>query len=205
MSEVGTPEGQRDGAVGVPNGSHGLVIPLDPQRFPHVASSAWLAPGAVVVGDVTLGEDVSVWYNAVLRGDSDAVRVGPRSNLQDGVVVHTQSGDPALIGADVSVGHNAIIHGATVEDGCLIGMGATVLSGATIGSGSLIAAGALVPQGVTVPPHTLFAGVPGRVVRELRPEERAGVRENAEIYLRHTAHHAAATRELGAGNRDAEH
>ena len=177
----------------------GLVIELDPDRSPRIAASAWLAPGSVIVGAVEIAASVSVWYNAVVRGDSDAVRIGARSNLQDGVVVHTQAGDPAVIGADVSVGHNAVVHGATIEDGCLIGMGATVLSGAVVGAGSLVAAGALVPQGVVIPPHSLVAGVPGRVVRELRPEERDSVRENAEIYLRHTAHHAAATRATAAG------
>ncbi|MBL3700328.1 gamma carbonic anhydrase family protein [Leucobacter luti] len=174
--------------------SHGTVIALDPEHTPQIASSAWLAPGSVVVGAVTIAADVSVWYNAVVRGDSDIVAIGPRSNLQDGVVVHTQRGDAAIIGADVSVGHNAVVHGATIEDGCLIGMGATVLSGAIVGTGTLVAAGALVPQGVTIPPHSLVAGVPGRVIRELRPEERVSVRENAENYLGYTADHRAATR-----------
>lgn len=176
----------------------GTVIALDPKRTPELAPSVWLAAGSVVVGAVRVGAESSIWYNAVVRGDSDKVRIGERSNLQDGVVVHTQVGDPALIGDDVSVGHNAVIHGATIEDGCLIGMGATVLSGAVVGSGSLVAAGALVPQGVVVPPHSLFAGVPGRVVRELRPEERTSVAHNAEIYLTHTADHRTATGDAGA-------
>ena len=175
----------------------GTILALDAERRPRVAESAWIAHGAVVVGAVTIGEDASVWYNAVLRGDSDAVHVGPRTNLQDGVVVHTQRGDPAVIGADVSIGHNAVVHGATIEDGCLIGMSATVLSGAVIGTGSLVAAGALVPQGVTIPPHSLVAGVPARVVRELREAERESVRDNAEIYLAHTVHHRHATRDAG--------
>lgn len=175
----------------------GTVIPLDSERTPELAPSVWLATGAVVVGAVRVGADSSIWYNAVIRGDSDCVRIGARSNFQDGVVVHTQQGDPALIGDDVSVGHNAVIHGATIEDGCLIGMAATVLSGAVVGKGSLVAAGALVPQGVVVPPHSLFAGVPGRVIRELRPEERRAVAHNAEIYLVHTADHRAAAESAG--------
>lgn len=173
---------------------HGLVIGVEPYGTPRVHDSVWLAPGSIVVGDVTIGEGSGVWYNAVVRGDSDAVRIGARSNLQDGVVVHTQRGDPAVIGDDVSVGHNAVVHGATIEDGCLIGMGATVLSGAVVGEGSLIAAGALVPQGAAIPPRSLVAGVPGRVVRELREDDREAVRRNAEAYLEYTEHHRAATR-----------
>ncbi|WP_125099224.1 gamma carbonic anhydrase family protein [Leucobacter chromiireducens] len=202
MSESHTTQPAASAGADPQSRLHGLVIPLDPVRTPRLAGGVWLAPGAVVVGDVVLAEEVSVWYNAVVRGDSDVVRIGPRTNLQDGVVVHTQKGDPAVIGADVSVGHNATIHGATIEAGCLVGMGATVLSGATVGAGALIAAGALVPQGVSVPAHSLFAGVPGRVIRELRPEERAGVRDNAANYLQYTEHHAEATREHRRENRD---
>src|SRR5690606_14905024 len=131
----------------------------------HIHESAWLAPGSVVVGDVEIAADSSIWYNAVVRGDSNAVRIGARTNVQDGVVIHTQRGahgsGSAIIGDDVSIGHNAVVHGATVENGCLIGMNATVLSGAVVGEGSLIAAGALVPQGMKVPPRSLVAGVPG--------------------------------------------
>ena len=175
--------------------SGGLLIALDAAGVPEIAPSAWIAPGAIVVGDVTIGADSSVWYNAVVRGDSDAVRIGERTNIQDGVVVHTQRGDAAEIGNDVSIGHNAIVHGARIEHGCLIGMGATVLSGAVVGEGSLVAAGALVPQGVRIPPHSLVAGVPGRVVRELRDDDRAAVQRNAELYAGHTVRHRAATRE----------
>ncbi|MFV0435128.1 MAG: gamma carbonic anhydrase family protein [Leucobacter sp.] len=175
---------------------HGRIIAVEPFGAPAVDPSAWLAPGSIVVGDVTIGPDSSVWYNAVIRGDSDAVRIGARSNFQDGVVVHTQrGGDAAIIGDDVSVGHNAVVHGATVENGCLIGMNATVLSGAVIGEGSLVAAGAVVPQGMRVPPHSLVAGVPARVVRDLRDADREAVRRNSEIYLDYTSAHAAATRD----------
>ncbi len=186
--------------------SAGHIIALDAHRTPQVHPSAWLAPGAVVVGAVDVGADASIWYHAVLRGDSDTVRVGARSNIQDGVVVHTQQGDPAIIGDDVSIGHNAVVHGATIGDGCLIGMNATVLSGATVGAGALVAAGALVPQGAVIPPHSLVAGVPGRVVRELRADERESVRKNAALYLAHTNDHRSATRgaatRVGSGTED---
>lgn len=175
---------------------HGLVIPVPPYGAPEIDASVWLAPGSIVVGDVTVGAGSSIWYHAVVRGDSDAVRIGERANLQDGVVVHTQRGDPAVIGDDVSIGHHATVHGATIERGCLIGMGSTILSGAVIGEGSLVAAGALVPQGVRIPPGSLVAGVPGRVVRELRDEDREAVRRNAELYLVYTEHHRAATRDV---------
>ena len=176
-------------------GPQGLVIALDAERTPVVAESAWLAPGSVVVGAVRIAEDASVWYNSVLRGDSDAIEIGARANLQDGVVIHThRGGHPAIIGADVSIGHNAVVHGATIEDGCLIGMSATVLNGATVGTGSLIAAGALVPQGVVIPPHSLVAGLPARVVRELSSDERDSLAENAAAYLGYTELHRAATR-----------
>lgn len=174
-------------------GHHGQIIAVPPYGAPDVHESAWLAPGSFVVGDVVIGEASSVWYNAVIRGDSDAVRIGRRSNLQDGVIVHTQKGDPAVIGDDVSLGHNAVVHGATIENGCLIGMNSTVLSGAVVGEGSLVAAGALVPQGMEVPPRSLVAGVPAKIVRELREDDRKAVRRNSELYVGYTEHHRAAT------------
>lgn len=173
---------------------HGLVLAVPPYGAPSLHGSVWLAPGSVVVGDVTIGEASSVWYNAVVRGDSDAVRIGARTNLQDGVVVHTQAGNPAVIGDDVSVGHGAIVHGARVERGCLVGMNATVLSGAIVGEGSLVAAGALVPQGMQIPARSLVAGVPARIVRELRDGDEEAVRLNAQRYATYTAAHRAATR-----------
>lgn len=167
------------------------VWALSPSQSPEIHASAWIAPGAVVVGSVRLGENASVWYNAVVRGDSDRITIGARSNLQDGVSVHVARGNPVVLGEDVSVGHNAVVHGATVEDGCLIGMNATVLNGAVIGAGSLVAAGALVAQGKQIPPGSLVAGVPGKVVRPLSEEERAGLIANAQIYLEHTLEHRA--------------
>ena len=169
----------------------GRVLTLETQS-PRVHSTVWLAPGSVVVGDAAIGPHSSVWYNAVVRGDSDSVTIGARSNIQDGAVVHTQKGNPAILGDDVSVGHNAVVHGARIGDGCLIGMSATVLSGAVVEDGALIAAGALVPQGMRIPKHTLAAGVPARLIRELTDAERIELRVNAERYLGYTATHASA-------------
>lgn len=145
------------------------------------------------MGAVTLSEQSSVWYNAVLRADSASITIGSRSNLQDNVSVHVDVDSPVIIGEDVSVGHNAVVHGCTVEDGSLIGMGAVVLSGAVIGAGSLVAGGALVLAGTVVPPGSLVAGVPAKVRRELSDEERAGLIRNAEIYLAHSETHRLAT------------
>ncbi|MEO7131509.1 MAG: gamma carbonic anhydrase family protein [Dermatophilaceae bacterium] len=163
------------------------------ERVPHVDPTAWVAPSADVVGAVDLREDSSVWYTAVLRADTDPIVLGPRSNLQDGVVVHTDPGHPTTIGAGVSVGHRAVLHGCTIEDDCLIGMGAVVLNGAVVGTGSLIAAGAVVPEGAVIPPRSLVAGVPGKVRRELSDEDLARIRQNADVYVELARTHRAAT------------
>jgi carbonic anhydrase/acetyltransferase-like protein (isoleucine patch superfamily) len=157
---------------------------------PVVPESAFVAAGARLIGAVNLGEQASVWYNAVLRGDSDSITVGARSNLQDNVSVHVDRGSPVVIGEDVSVGHNAVVHGCTIEDGCLIGMGSVVLSRAVIGAGSLVAGGAVVLEGTVVPPGSLVAGVPAKVRRELTADERKKILRNAAVYLRHSATHA---------------
>jgi carbonic anhydrase/acetyltransferase-like protein (isoleucine patch superfamily) len=169
------------------------ILGLGEGRTPRLDPTAWAAPGAVLVGDVELGERASVWYGAVLRAESASIRLGAGSNLQDGVVVHVDAGLDARIGAGVSVGHNAVLHGCTLEDDVLVGMNATVLNGAVIGSGSLVAAGAVVLEGSLVPPGSLVAGVPARVRRELTEEERAGIRRNAESYLLLTEIHRGAT------------
>ncbi|MFT4232428.1 MAG: gamma carbonic anhydrase family protein [Leucobacter sp.] len=175
---------------------HGRVIAIEPYGAPALDPTVWLAPGSCVIGDVELGPGCSVWYNAVLRADSNSIRVGARTNFQDGVIIHTErDGTPTVIGDDVSFGHNAIAHGCVVENGCLIGMNATVLSGAVIGEGSLVAAGAVVREGSRVPPHSLVAGVPAKVLRELTEEERVRVRANSEFYLEYTESHRRATRE----------
>ncbi|MDR6691029.1 carbonic anhydrase/acetyltransferase-like protein (isoleucine patch superfamily) [Microbacterium sp. 1154] len=164
-----------------------------PDAAPHLHGTAFVASGARVIGAVTLGEGASVWYNAVVRGDSAAISVGPRSNLQDNVSVHVDRGRPVVIGADVSVGHNAVVHGCTIGDGTLIGMGSVVLSGAEIGPGCLVAGGAVVLEGTVVPEGSLVAGVPAKVRRALTDEERAGILRNAQTYLAHTARHVSAT------------
>lgn len=165
---------------------------------PEVHPGAWVAPTATLVGRVTLAEGASVFYGAVLRGDMDPITVGPRSNIQDGCVLHTDPGQPLTVGADVSVGHAAVLHGCTVEDGCLIGMGATVLNGARVGRGSLVAAGAVVPEGMEVPPGSLVAGVPAKVRRELSPEQTDALRQNAATYVELARRHRAATAGDGA-------
>ncbi|GAB0103104.1 gamma carbonic anhydrase family protein [Nocardia sp. JMUB6875] len=159
------------------------------EHAPQVDENAWIAPNATVVGRVRLEAEVSVWYSAVLRGDMDEITVGARSNIQDGCVLHADPGFPCTVGEGVSVGHNAILHGCTVGDDVLIGMGATVLNGAVIGAGSLIAANALVPEGAQIPPGSLVAGVPGKVRRELSEAERDHIRLNAAAYLHNTALH----------------
>ena len=164
-----------------------------PGRTPSLDPSAFLAAGARVIGSVTIGEGSSVWYNAVLRADSDTITIGRGSNAQDNVSVHVDEGHPVVIGDDVSIGHNAVVHGCTIGDGSLIGMGAVVLSGAVIGSECLIAGGALVLGGTEVPDGSLVAGVPAKVRRELTASEREGLRANARIYRGHTATHREAT------------
>ncbi|KEP75890.1 anhydrase [Microbacterium sp. SUBG005] len=161
---------------------------------PAVHDTAFVASGARIVGDVRLSERASVWYNAVLRGDSAPIVIGARSNLQDNVSVHVDAGHGVVIGDDVSVGHNAVVHGCRIDDGSLIGMGSVVLSGAHIGAGSLVAGGAVVLEGTTVPPGSLVAGVPAKVRRALTDDERAGILRNAQTYLRHTVRHADARR-----------
>lgn len=173
-----------------------MHITLDGQS-PVVHETAWTAPGVVLVADVELGEEVSVWYGAVLRADCDAIRIGARSNLQDNVVVHTDAGFPVHVGTGVSVGHGAVLHGCTVEDDVLVGMGATILNGARIGAGSLIAAGALVPENADISPGSLVAGVPGKVRRELREEEVEHIRANGRMYLDLARRHSAATAAAG--------
>jgi carbonic anhydrase/acetyltransferase-like protein (isoleucine patch superfamily) len=161
-------------------------------RAPRLAASAWAAPSADLVGAVELQDDSSVWYTAVLRADYDPIVLGPRSNLQDGVVVHTDVGRPATIGSGVSVGHRAVLHGCTIGDDCLIGMGSIILNGAVVGEGSLIAAGAVVQESAVIPPRSLVAGVPGKVRRELSDEDVARIRLNAEVYVELARLHRAA-------------
>ncbi|WP_040795235.1 gamma carbonic anhydrase family protein [Nocardia higoensis] len=160
---------------------------------PEIDESAWLAPNATVIGQVRLAAEVSIWYSAVLRGDLEQITIGERTNIQDGCVLHADPGFPLTIGSGVSVGHNAILHGCTVGDDVLVGMGATVLNGAVIGAGSLIAANALIPEGAQIPPGSLVAGVPGKVRRELDEAAKDGIRLNAAVYVHNTGTHRKAT------------
>ena len=152
--------------------------------MPQFPASCYIDPSAQLVGDVILGEQSSVWMNAVLRGDVHSIRVGAKSNVQDCAVLHGQRNQyPVIVGDWVTVGHNATVHGCVVEDEVLIGMGSTILNGAVIGTGSIIAAGAVVPERTIVPPRTLWAGVPARQRRELGPEDRKAILEFAQNYL----------------------
>ena len=144
---------------------------------------AYIHPSAVVCGDVTLGAHASVWATAVVRGDSAPIVIGAATNVQDGTVIHVDAGVPCVIGARVAIGHRAIVHGATVEDQCLIAMGAILLNRVRVGSGSIIGAGALCPEGMVVPPNSLVLGLPGRVVRETTPAERDRIARTVESYL----------------------
>lgn len=147
----------------------GAILQRYLDRLPRIGEDCYVAPGAALVGDVRLDDGASVWFGCVLRGDVNHIHVGPRSNLQDGTVVHLGDRDPTRVGADVVVGHRAVLHGCTIGDRCLVGIQATVLDGAVVGAGSIIGAGALVPAGREIPPHSLVLGVPGAVVRTLDP------------------------------------
>ena len=155
---------------------------------PTIHPTTFVAASATIIGDVVLAEDTSVWFGAVLRGDNDAIRIGPRTNIQDQVIVHVDPDEPCTIGADVTVGHRAIIHAATIEDGCLIGMGAIVLNGAVVGAGSIVGAGAVVREGEVIPPRSLVVGIPAKVVRQLTD---AQVQENLASAARYVANSRA--------------
>ena len=159
---------------------------------PQIEPTAWLAPSATVIGRAVIADRASVFYGAVVRADTDAITLGARSNLQDNVSVHCDAGSPTTIGEGVSVGHNAVLHGCTIEDDCLIGMSATVLNRAVIGRESLIAAGTVVLEDTVIPAGSLVAGVPGKVRRPLTDAEKAQIRANAEHYLDISATHRAA-------------
>ena len=158
-------------------------------REPSIHPSAFIAPSADVIGDVTVGEDSSIWFGCVLRADINRIVVGARSNLQDGTVVHLSDDFGAIVGNDVTVGHRALIHACTIEDGVLIGMGAIIMDGATIGPRSVVAAGALVTPGTQIPPDSLVMGSPAKIVRELDKDERKEGRRLAEKYVTVAQHH----------------
>ena len=150
---------------------------------PRIHERAYVHPAAVVCGDVTLGARASIWPGAVVRGDSAPIVIGEDTNVQDGTVMHVDADVPCTIGARVAIGHRAIVHGATVEDDCLIAMGAVLLNRVHVGGGSIIGAGALCPEGMVVPPGSLVIGLPGRVVRTTTAAERERVTRTVESYL----------------------
>lgn len=163
--------------------------------FEHLVDpSAFLAPGCVVLGDVSIGAEASIWYHAVIRGDSETIRIGHQTNVQDQCVLHADPGFPCILGQRVTVGHGAIVHGATVEDNVLIGMRAVVMNGAIIGAGSIIGVGAIVTEGVHIPPGSVVLGAPGKVKRATLDRDLR--------YIQHAAdHYVAASRTyLAAGD-----
>lgn len=157
--------------------------------FPEVAESAWIAPGAYVIGDVYLGEQSSVWYAAVLRGDTEPIRIGARTNVQDGCVLHADPGYPAVVGEGCVVGHKAVVHGCEIGANCLVGMGATILNGAKIGEGSIVAAGAVVPEGREFPPRSLIVGIPAKRAGDVSEEQTADIARGANEYVERAAAH----------------
>jgi carbonic anhydrase/acetyltransferase-like protein (isoleucine patch superfamily) len=154
---------------------------------PRVAADCFIADNATLIGDVTLGEQASVWFNTVLRGDVEPIVVGARTNIQDGAILHTDPGSPLTIGADVTVGHMAMLHGCTVGDGSLIGIGAIVLSGARIGRGCIVGAGALVTEGTVVPDRTVVLGSPAKVARPVTEQQAVEIRAGAAHYVANAA------------------
>jgi Carbonic anhydrases/acetyltransferases, isoleucine patch superfamily len=152
--------------------------------YPHLAESVYVAPGAKIIGRVEIGEGSSVWYNTVIRADADGVKIGRETNIQDGCTLHEDEGFPLVIGNRVSVGHNVVLHGCTIGDGALVGMGAIVLNGARVGDGAVVGAGALLTQGQEIPAGHLAMGSPAKVVRELSPGEIEGFGQMALRYFR---------------------
>jgi carbonic anhydrase/acetyltransferase-like protein (isoleucine patch superfamily) len=153
-------------------------------RYPQVHPTAFIDDSAQVIGDVEIGEESSVWMCVVIRGDVHRIRIGRRSNVQDGTIIHVMKDThPTMIGDDVTIGHAAVVHGCTIEDRCLIGMGAIVLNGARIGAGSIVAAGTLLPENANIPPRSLVMGSPGKVRRSLEDEDLAEIQMYADRYV----------------------
>lgn len=153
------------------------------EQLPRLADDCWIADNARVSGNVEIGSETSIWFGAVMRGDTELIQIGDQSNIQDLCCLHGDPSFPCIIGDRVTIGHGAIVHGATVESDCLIGIGAIVLNGATISSGSIVAAGALVPEGKTIPPNSLVMGTPAKVIRETTPEDRDKITRGTEHYV----------------------
>lgn len=167
-------------------------------KTPKIPASAWIAPSADVLGDVTLGEHVSIWFSTVVRGDVHWIRIGDYTNVQDGSVLHVTNGKfPLTIGAKVTIGHKALLHGCTVGNNCLIGMGAILLDGVEVGAGSVVAAGALLPPGKKYPPGSLILGAPAKAVRQLSPAEQEDLIETGwKNYHSYVAEYRKSFREI---------
>ncbi|QNP48087.1 gamma carbonic anhydrase family protein [Diaphorobacter aerolatus] len=172
------------------------VYELDGIR-PNVPESAWIADSAQVLGNVSLGEDASVWFGAVIRGDTDRITIGAGSNIQDASVLHADHGTPLVIGAHVTVGHQVMLHGCTIGDETLIGIGAVVLNGAKIGRNCLVGAGSLVTEGKEFPDGSMILGSPARVVKQLSPEQIEGLRKSAQHYVENARRFKKGLRKIG--------
>ncbi|WP_159914226.1 gamma carbonic anhydrase family protein [Pantoea sp. 18069] len=166
-------------------------------RAPQMAASAWVADSAQVIGDVVLGEDVSIWFGSVLRGDTATLQIGAGSNIQDASVLHADPGKPLVVGERVTVGHQVMLHGCTIGDESLIGIGAVILNGAKIGRNCLVGAGALVTEGKEFPDGSMIIGSPAKAVRDLTPEQIEGLRKSAQHYIDNARRYKSGLRKLG--------
>ena len=172
------------------------IYQLD-DKTPQIADSAWVADNAEVMGDVRLGESVSIWFNTTLRGDNDPITIGDGTNIQDGSVLHTDEGVPLTIGRNVTVGHMVMLHGCSIGDESLIGIGAIVLNGAKIGRNCLVGAGALVTEGKEFPDGSMIIGSPAKVVRQLTPEQIEGLRYSAQHYIDNARRYKQGLKKIG--------
>jgi carbonic anhydrase/acetyltransferase-like protein (isoleucine patch superfamily) len=164
--------------------------------MPRIEASAWVADSASVIGQVVLEDEASIWYGAVLRGDNDLITIGPRSNVQDGCVLHTDAGIQLTVGAGVTIGHQVMLHGCTIGDGSLIGIQSVLLNGAKIGRHSIVGAGSLVTEGKAFPDGVLIVGSPAKVVRELTPEQIARIATSAAHYVANARRHRSVLRRI---------
>jgi len=174
-----------------------MIIPFD-GKHPRIGREVFIAPTAVLIGDVTIADGASIWYGAVLRGDTAPIVIGRDTSIQDNCTVHADHGFPTVVGAEVTVGHHALVHGCTIEDGCLVGSGAQVLNGAVVRTGSIVAGGAIVREGTEIGPGQLAAGLPAIVKRPLTEQDRAMLRRATELYRDLSRRHRALT--AGSGS-----